>query len=163
MREVSENLFVGSLEDSRDLEDKRDWAIVHACKTPSHQQAVGYEKSLPADHPHYLVFLRGTDLFLNMVDMPKEFSPKFTDPMVTAAFKFIKKNLDEERKVIIHCNNGGSRGPSLALAYMAYKGLIAAGSYEEAVKEFQELYPEHAPNTGISAYLKNNWHRIMAF
>jgi hypothetical protein len=34
-------------------------AIVHACKEPCHRCAAGYtQKSLPADHPHYLFLVR---------------------------------------------------------------------------------------------------------
>lgn len=163
MREVAEKIFVGNLEDSKQFEENEDWAIVHACKTPSHQQAVGYEKSLPADHPNYLIYERGTDLYLNLVDMPKEFSPKYTDPIVKETFKFIKENTDEGRNVFLHCNNGGSRSPSLAMAYLAMKGLIPAGSYDKAAEAFIKIYPEFSPGTGISAYLRNNWERVMAF
>ncbi len=47
-----------------------DWAIIHACKSPCHQGAVGYIGNLDRTHPNYLVLESGSDLFLNMIDPP---------------------------------------------------------------------------------------------
>jgi hypothetical protein len=51
MRKVHDRLYVGSLRDCSAHKD--GWAVVHACKTPCHQKAVGCQGSLPNRHPHY--------------------------------------------------------------------------------------------------------------
>lgn len=45
-------------------------AVVHACKSPCHQNAVGYRGKLSATHPNYLVLENDNDLFLNIIDPP---------------------------------------------------------------------------------------------
>ena len=164
MLPISKNLFVGSLEDLHQATGE-DWARVHACKTPSHQEALGYEKNLPSDHPHYLVYKKDeNDLYLNLVDMKREFMPLYTDPIMKAAFKFIKSNLDKGKKVFIHCNKGESRSPSIGLAFIARKGEVRSKSYKEAAQVFKsQIYPPFLPGDGVAAYLNNNWERIMAF
>lgn len=53
-------------------------AVVHACKSPCHQRAVGYTGSLPKAHPNYLWLRRKSDLYLNMIDPP---IPLFPDEL----------------------------------------------------------------------------------
>lgn len=160
MQQVFENLYVGSQEDEADL------STVHAAKTPFHQQAVGYEGALPGTHPHYLTFTRSDDfgdhLYLNMVDAPKEFMPKFADPMFRAAIEFIRDRVESER-VMVRCNQGYSRSPSIALAYLANAGKIANESYDAAAEEFKGLYKNYQPGLGVSLYMRNNWDALMGF
>jgi hypothetical protein len=68
MVEVYDRLFVGATDDCRIGVEKL--AVVHACKSPCHQQAVGYRGSLPANHLNYLVLQRDHDLYLNIIDPP---------------------------------------------------------------------------------------------
>lgn len=136
------------------------WAIIHACKNPCHAKAVGYKGSLPPTHPHYLVMENGQHLFLNMVDMEKELSPIYTNPIMRSAMAFIEKHITEQ-KILIHCNQGMSRSPSIALLYLANKGYIANDSYSSAVADFQKLYPIFNPGRGIALYMNNNWTEIV--
>src|SRR5580765_1927169 len=50
--EVHPRFWVGGIEDCGAASS--DFAIVHACKAPCHQHAVGYRGSLSSDHPKYL-------------------------------------------------------------------------------------------------------------
>ena len=54
MFEVYPNLFIGTQRDCFDTQID-DWAVIHACKSPCHQRALGYRGSLPKNHPNYLV------------------------------------------------------------------------------------------------------------
>ncbi|PNE20221.1 hypothetical protein V511_09970 [Mesotoga sp. Brook.08.YT.4.2.5.1] len=156
MTKVHDRLYVGSEADC--FHSRPGWAVVHACKHPCHVIAVGYKGSLPKNHPNYLSLERGANLYLNIVDpdIPLFMPQTFVDFM-----NFAKKHYSEGMNLLIHCNLGESRAPSLALLFMA-KGLhvISDRSYEEARKEFQLIYPEYMPGLGISTYFTDNWNEL---
>jgi len=160
MKEIHHNLFVGNDADCNACAANPEFAIVHACKT-CHQKALNYTGALPAMHPNYLIYEDGGHLYLNMVDMPKEFLPKFTNPMFKRAMDFIAREL-KTKKVLIHCNYGASRSPSLGLTYLAITGVISNHSFEEAATEFEAIYQTYTPGTGIMFYMKRNWEFFMS-
>ncbi|MEQ8158311.1 MAG: hypothetical protein GXX80_13265 [Thermotogaceae bacterium] len=156
MTKVCDRLYVGSEADC--FHSRPEWAVVHACKHPCHVNAVGYYGSLPKNHPSYLSLERGANLYLNIVDpdIPLFMSQTFVDFTT-----FTQKHYIEGKNLLIHCNLGESRAPSLALLFMA-KGLhvISDRSYEEARKEFQISYPGYKPGLGIARYFADNWDRL---
>jgi len=156
MIEVSENLFIG---DDRDcfFDERVGWAIVHACKHTCHQRAVGYQGDLPSTHPNYLTFERGSHLFLNIID-PNV--PLFMPQLFTESIAFIQKNI-ANRNVLIHCNQGFSRAPSIGLLWLAKKtDIISNTSFQTALREFREIYPIYQPGRGIVTYLSTMWDKI---
>ena len=159
MTKIHSNLFIGGDADCDACAINPEFAIVHACKT-CHQQALKYSGALPPTHPNYLIYEHGSHLYLNMVDMPNELLPKFTHPIFECAMGFINREI-KNKKVLIHCNFGVSRSPSLGLVYLASTGVISNNSLEEAINEFEELYPKYAPGTGIILYMKHNWDFLM--
>lgn len=60
---------------------------------------------------------------------------------------------------MIHCNEGLSRSPSLALLYLASSNeAIDCQSYTSARQEFSEdYYPQYSPGGGIRTFLQQNW------
>jgi hypothetical protein len=156
MFEVHPNLFIGSL--SHCFYDGRDgWAVVHACKSPCHQRAVGYRGSIPRNHPRYLIFEKGNHLFLNIIDPPQ---PLFMPPLFIESLNFIEKHI-QDKKVLIHCNLGCSRAPSLALLYLAKRAkAMDDTSYRKAAEEFTKIYPYYQPQRGIVIYLEQNWEKL---
>lgn len=156
MQEVHDRIFVAGDSSCRDGDD--DWAVVHACKSPCHQQAVGYRGSLPNTDPNYLVLEGDTDLYLNIIDPPV---PLFKPQLFTSFVIFASRQLKAGRKLLIHCNQGRSRAPSLALLYLAKKeGTISDASYPEARSGFERIFPRYAPGRGIQIYFENNWDRL---
>lgn len=137
-----------------------DWAIIHACKHPCHVKAVGYKGNLSKYHPNYLILEMDKHLVLNMVDMEREFHPDFTNPIMVASISFIDKYIGNN-KVLIHCNQGQSRSPSIAMIYLAKTGVISNGSLAEAAKSFKEMYKPYFPGRGITAYMNRNWDYLM--
>ena len=153
MIEIRDGLFVGSERDCRTGNDQ--WAVVHACKSPCHQTAVGYSGSLPKSHPNYLVLEEGTDLYLNLVDPP---IPLFMPESFESFFRFARKQLDAGRNILIHCNQGESRAPSLALLILAkLTGEISDDSYDAARFDFESLFSDYRPGRGIQQYLREHW------
>jgi len=133
-----------------------EWAVIHASKHPCHQRALRYKGNLKSTHPHYLIYEKGNHLFLNIVDMTKPLKHKFMMPIIIAVYAFIDKNI-KKRNILIHCNLGKSRSPTLALLYLARKRIISFKSYEEAKEEFNNIFPRFRPQKGIDTYLKKFW------
>src|SRR4030042_4069647 len=119
-------------------------AVVHACKAPCPRRAVGYTaRSLPSSHPNYLVKETEYHLYLNLIDPPQ---PLFMLPSFTAFMAFMGKHFGK-RRVIIHCNQGESRAPSLTLLYLAKRTThLPNESYQAAAKVFRERFaPAYSP------------------
>ncbi len=159
MIEIFKNIFIGSDQECF-YTPSADWAVIHACKNPCHSKAVNYKGSLSSSHPYYLIMEKEQHLFLNMVDMEKELSPLYTNPIMKSAITFIENNI-ASKKILVHCNQGLSRSPSIVLLYLAIKGCIANDSYSNAVADFRKMYPVFNPGRGISLYMNNNWGGIM--
>lgn len=154
--EVHPNLFVGSDANCFFMQ-RDDWAVVHACKSPCHQRALDYRRSLSSSHPNYLFFEKGNHLFLNIID---PYRPLFKLPLFTKSLEFIEKHISR-RKVLIHCNEGYSRSPSLALLYLAKRVKTIDGtSFDSASQDFRKLFPHYRPKSGIVIYLKAKWKEI---
>ncbi|WP_072377327.1 hypothetical protein [Hyphomicrobium sp. NDB2Meth4] len=131
-----------------------DQAVVHACKEPCHRSAVGYTaKSLAPAHPNYLAHRTKTDLYLNLIDPPV---PLFKLESFEIALDFMHTAY-KAGPLHIHCNQGQSRAPSLALLLMAKRlGHLPNSSYAEARSAFEALYP-YSPGKGIARFLTDNW------
>jgi len=157
MKEIISNLFIGSDLDCRHANNH--FAVIHACKT-CHQSGVGYCGNLSSSHPNYLIYEDNEHLYLNMVDMDRELLPRFTHPIMKSAITFIEKYIDEWQ-ILIHCNQGQSRSPSIGMVYLARMNIITTTSYSEAKNEFILVYPNFLPGRGIELYLMKNWDELM--
>jgi len=156
MFQVYANLFIGS-ENDCSYDNREDWALIHACKSPCHQSILNYRGSLPHDHPHYLVYEKQNHLFLNMID-PEQ--PLFKPILFLKSLDFIKAHISR-RKVLIHCNHGKSRSASIALLYLAKcTTAISQTNYKEAARDFLRLFPDYQPGRGIAIYLGSQWNEF---
>lgn len=153
---ITDRLAFGNESDCTDRADG-SIAVVHACKEPCHRGAVGYTtRTIPSSHPNYLAMERGHHLYLNLIDPP---GPLFMMPSFEAFMRFVDREI-AERPVLIHCNQGESRAPSLTLLYMAKRlGLLPADSYASAAEAFRAKYP-YKPGRGIQSWLTTNWSKI---
>jgi len=134
---------------------ENDWAVVHACKSPCHQRAVGYRGNLEKSHPNYLVFEQERDLYLNMIDPPV---PLFRVELFNAALNFAARHWEAGRGILFHCNEGRSRAPSLALLYGAkVRSYFSDSSFAMARRDFEPLYEHYRPGRGIETYLTEHW------
>ncbi len=127
-------------------------AIIHACKDPCHKVAVGYSGALDKQHPHYLIYRRGNHLYLNMID---SYNPLFYFDLFRVAQDFIEEYIGK-MQVIVHCNGGVSRSPSIVLHYMVRNNLLPKATYREAALAFQARYP-YNPGIGIQRFFAANW------
>ena len=155
MIEVASGLWVGSQADFEALPEDHSLAIVHACKEPHHRAALGYTgRAAPKDHDEYLFAYRDGCIILNPVDAA---DPAYVRPEITAAaLGFIAAKRGEGQKVLVHCNQGHSRAPTIGMLAMA-AGLPEA--FEEAEEAFRGIYPDYAPAAGMREFAVLNWGR----
>jgi hypothetical protein len=153
MRKVHERVYVGSDDDCK----VTGFATVHGCKT-CHTNAVGYTGSLPSTHPNYLSLERGGQLYLNLID---PVLPLFKVEIFKVFLEFAKREYEGKAALLTHCNQGFSRGPSLALLFLA-KGLGAMNddSFAAAREDFLKVYPAYNPGKGIEQFLTEHWEEI---
>ena len=161
MKEIYQNLYIGT-ENDCSVGRVSGYAVIHACKHPCHVGAVGYRGNLPKSHPYYLILEKEKHLYLNMVDMEQELSPIYTNPIFKSALSFIDRHIKDD-KILIHCNQGQSRSPSIGLVYLANNGIITNKSFHEAAIAFKDVYRDFMPGKGISEYLSRNWPAIVSF
>ena len=156
MVEVYPNLWVGNQESFTLIHNQLGWVTVHACKEPYHRRALGYTgRSAPKSHPEYLVALMGSEMSLNMIDADNPaYIPK---DLVDRALEFISDNLNKSLKVLLHCNQGMSRSPGIALLFLARNGKFSGLSYDQAKVEFQKIYPDFFPAGGMDGFCRFNW------
>jgi len=117
-------------------------------------------QTLPRKYDVEKTLLIVHDQRLNMVDMQQPLSPIYTHPILKKAIEFIDQNI-LSKKILIHCNQGESRAPSIALVYLAHKGKINNANFQLAVVDFKDIYPSYIPGTGIFLYVRNYWQDIM--
>lgn len=151
MIEVYPNIFVGNDADAN-LVPSSGWSVVHAAKEPWHRMALGYTtKAAPKEHSEYLIARRGADLCMNFVDGN---DPKWiSDDMINASLSFIDERLAAGDKVLIHCNQGQSRGPGIAFLYLRKAGALP-GTFQEAYEAFLTKYPTFNPALGVRGYIQ---------
>lgn len=156
MIEIHPNLFVGAEGDEATVRGQPGWYIIHACKEPYHRQALGYTgRAAAKDHPEYLIAHRPGRLILNLVDVDNV--AYIGSDLVDAGIEAIRANI-ETGKVLIHCNQGASRSPTIAFLFLVkhtnrYRGL----NLDAALTAFRAVYPAYAPARGMADYARINW------
>jgi hypothetical protein len=158
MVEIYPALFVGNHDDyETDVAGQDGWRVVQACREPYHRRALGYKgQSAPKDDPEYL-FARGADrLILNMIDaddpayIPRE--------LIDESLAFIAESLAAGQQVLVHCNQGQSRAPSIALLYLAtHTALFYGLEFRAAEERYLSLYPNYLPRAGIRGFILAHW------
>ena len=162
MIEIFTNLFIGTEQDYEyQIKGQPDWMVVHACKEPYHRRALGYtSRGAPKDHPEYLIARRGNRLILNLVDAPDPaYIPK---EIIDAALEFIHKGLSESHKVLVHCNLGESRSPSIGMLYLAINTDKLPKELNAAERTYRQIYPSYNPGSGMREFIINNWDKYLA-
>ena len=160
MVEVYKSLFVGK---QNDYENNplyfNGWGVVHACKEPYHRNLLGYTgRGAPRDDPRYLFgYDLNQHLVLNIVDCDNP--AFFADSMIDEAINYVIKYLKEGKKVLIHCNQGESRAPSIALMVLR-KLKVVDSDFNKAFNEFKSKYPTYDPAIGIYQYMQIRWSNL---
>ena len=153
MIQVFKNLFVGGDDDYEKVKSDQGYAIVRACKygPGGHQDILKYDSHAAPKGPNYLAARRGRVLALNFVDSDNpDFIPQ---AMVDEALKFISEQLGAEKRVLVACNAGASRAPTLAFLWLFSQGKLSP-TYSGAIRMFRKLYPKYDPALGADIYAR---------
>lgn len=154
--EVCENLYVCSQSEYEKMDAiwlSNNFSICFCAKDPYHKRIVGYIKNLDKSNPEYLYAERNRILSLNMIDVDDV--KYFSDKMINKALEFIESEIAKGYKVLVVCNKGESRSPSIALMYMLKHGFFKGyGTFEMVKPAFREIYPNYLPKKGIEEYTK---------
>ncbi|MDR0934830.1 MAG: hypothetical protein LBM03_00805 [Erysipelotrichaceae bacterium] len=162
MIKVYENIFCGNQLDEHSIKHLDDWVILHCCKIPYHMSMVGYKKSsLPPNHPDYKYKIQGKRMALNLVDIDL-FNLNYIEfnyEMFTKAFEFLD-GFQQIHNVLIHCNQGESRGPMVTMLYLKHLGLYKNKTFLDAYLEFKNRYPALKPKNYIYRTVESLWDRF---
>lgn len=150
MTEVYKNLYVGNLADYRATKPG-DWAYVHATQSVRPKDARG--------HSDYLMHKNENDLYLSWLDTASyDFEPDGSR-LFTKVLDFIQDKL-ATKKVLVHCDVGESRSPTIALLYLAKRAhTISNESFDSARSDFAKIYPNYYPS-GIRIFVRTHWQSI---
>lgn len=155
------NLCISSIFDLAQTNDQ-DWAFVHATQT-IHYKLLGWDRRFnkpDKNHPNYIFYEEDNRLSLNWVD-GEAFLYKWSGPETfVKVLNFIDKWI-KDKKVLIHCDQGQSRAPTIGLLYLAKRmKTIPDDSFISAKNEFIKLYPHYLPG-GIGNYVNDKWKEII--
>ncbi len=156
MREVHPNLWVGNAEDEAAVRDNPDWYVISAAKDPWHRKALGYTgRSAPKDDNEYFYAYRPRRLILNLVDAPD--AAYIPEHVIHLAIGEIIQMVDHT-KVLIHCNQGQSRSPTIAMLFLRERTDLFDGlDFDMATEKFKSIYPAFEPSKGMADYARQHW------
>lgn len=164
MINVYKNIYVGNQEDLYQLYSNNEWSFLHCAQQPFHREMVGYTGFLNKNHSNYRSIIKGNRMALNIVDMNFFNLNGYEDhfrKMFTEAIEFLNKETLKGNKILIHCNQGMSRGPSLAMLYISTLGAFNYKGFEDTEKEFNKLYPNYNPAINIKGTIKYFWNEFV--
>lgn len=163
MIEITKNIFIGSEQDFYQIKNESNWAILHCCKHPFHCTFVGYHGNLPSTHPNYALMRKDNEMALNLVDMDffSENYLDFNEKMFQKAFDFLDEYRENGHKILIHCNQGESRGPTLGMFYATYIGDFGSSNFEDTITAFKKAYPRYNPKKNIYITVKTLWNKFI--
>lgn len=187
MTEIIPKLFIGTVSDIPAVVNNENWAVVNLAHTyhyTLHEWRLrdGTDRTT---NKCYIVHRGPKLLSVNWIDgEAKYFDYKGEGTQVfTRIFNFIKE-FHGPMNVLIACNKGESRAPSVAMAYLAkrthylsipkidppegmvypFLGLkdedLERPPYGIAREKFDKLYPNYFPGQGITEFLIDHWHEI---
>jgi hypothetical protein len=133
------------------------WAgisVLSAAKDPWHRQMVGYKTKSAPEGPERLFARRGNHMALNLIDVRQlgpgghAYAPA---EVFRVAFEFISERMASGDHVLVHCNKGESRSPTIALLWMLQNDLL---SPDAPLPMFEQLYRNFLPSEGMKAYIR---------
>ncbi len=155
MKEIYSRIYVGGDPDYLRVKDDSDWRILRCAKDGNggHRETLGYQERSAPKGPDHLFVERPRKLILNMVDHTDD-PDFFPDPLVDKALAYISDSVRLGHKVLVCCNHGQSRSPSLVFLWLYLNGKLPT-EYHRALRSFRQAYPAYSPSDGIRQYVKS--------
>jgi hypothetical protein len=153
MKQLARNIWVG---DDSECDHKTGWYIVHACKEPCHRRRLGYKgKGAPKEDARYLFDEDENNLWLNLIDADN--MSYISKEIIDKAIFCIRNAISEGKQVLVHCNMGLSRSPTLILLSLANTKEYDELEFPWAILKFKEKYPDYSPANGMREFAKKYW------
>jgi protein-tyrosine phosphatase len=159
MKQISPNVYVGSDEDYDKLKDDKSWAFVRCAKygPGGHQQTLGYHTLAAPEGKNKFVARKGNLLALNLLDLD---DPNFVpEEAIQQGLDFIRDHVDSQ-KVLIACNAGVSRGPTMGLMWLRTIGRMPYG-FMQSERQYRNLYRDYDPSLGIEQFARSHWSSLV--
>ena len=144
------NLYFGSNEGFKKLENKLEFAIVHFCKS-SFEKYSNNDKKINIQKNIYEL---NNELFVDIVD---EQDPDYFE---FEMFVQILKWLNKREKVFVHCDYGQSRSPSFCMLYSSKVLKVLRSDFLDCIRVIKKIQPEFVIPSGITKFLKSNWKKF---
>lgn len=162
--QIAPHVFLGGGEDFAEagVPGERFDFIISAAKEPWHREVVGYTgRGAPKDHPEYLVAYRPGRCILNFVDAADV--KYISKDCITAALSTLHECVTAGLDVLLHCNQGESRAPTIGLLYLLGTAehspafSCCENGYEVIGVFTNQFYPDYNPGDGLRDYVLANW------
>ncbi len=156
MEEIFTNVYVGDDLDYEKIKGKSEWVAARMCKygPGGHQQTLGYTTLGAPKGKNYLSIEKDDHLAVNIIDMEDPNMIPFE--CITTALDYIKKKLDEGKKVLIACNSGHSRGPTTGLMFLRAINEMPH-NFHISERIYRTLYPKYNPGMGMRQIARSHW------
>ena len=156
MKQISPSVYVGDDSDYEKIKDDKSWVSVRCCKfgPGGHKDTLGYETQGAPDGKDKYWVRRSNRLALNLLDLD---DPNFIPPeMIQQALDYIRDHVDD-KKVLVACNSGHSRGPTVGLMWLRTLGRMPYGFMQSEKIYRNDIYPKFDPGTGIEQFARMRW------
>lgn len=156
MENIYPHLFVGSDEDYLKIKDREGWSFLRCCKEGpgGHRDTLDYKTLAAPKGPTYLSVDQRNRRALNFID-PSD--PNFIPmEMVRKGLDFIDKRLAAGDNVLVACNTGHSRGPTMGLLYLRAIGDLT-GNFHHSESFYRKLYTKYDPGIGMRQFASQHW------
>jgi hypothetical protein len=156
MEEIYPNVYVGDDEDYTNREHLKRMSFLRCCKygPGGHHQTLGYDTLAAPPGPEHFVVKRKNLMALNLLDLD---DPNFIDDgMIQTGLDFINSELAKGQKVLIACNAGMSRGPTVGLMWLRSVGDMPH-NFLQSERIYRTIYEKYDPSAGINQYARMHW------
>ena len=159
MVEIIKQLYVGDDASYEKTKGQSGWSWLRCCKEGpgGHRQTLHYESLGAPRGKNYLWVRKGNLLALNLIDV--EDPQMIPDEVLDTGVAFIKERMDAGDRVLVACNAGMSRGPTIAMLFLRTIGELDQ-PFNRARHIFKTLYPKYSPGHGMLFHAMNRWDEL---
>lgn len=163
MLEIAPRLYIATEEEVKTL-TPAEYSLCSLASTFHYQMHNKKKGEFNKEDPCYVMCSHGNQILsLNWIDGAAsyfDYEGKGVEN-IQKILTWIEYQLDHNRKVILMCNRGLSRSPTIALLYLSkVMHILPEESFYRAMEAFKEKYPEYAPGKGIVEFVSGNWENL---
>ncbi|AGR42230.1 dual specificity protein phosphatase family protein [Spiroplasma diminutum] len=142
-KKIIENLYLGDMNSV-----PNDSQLVLSCA-----QEIFLDQN-PKGETKKLIDDKNNRILYNFEDYP--YIEDMDKDLILDAIQQIENNI-KDKKIYVHCIWGVNRSASIVFMYLVRNKIINADSYQNAQKQYWNIYPNHSPNPGWKKFLELNF------